>query len=125
FFQAEDGIRGKLVTGVQTCALPICGRLRQALVIAQVAFSLVLLVGAGLFLRTLTNLRGVSPGFPVERLIGFELNPWLNGYTAEQSKDFYQRLTENLRTIPGVQSVGLAAVRILQGSEWDSGLTVE
>src|SRR5207247_7047754 len=39
--------------------------------------------------------------------------------------DFYQRLTENLRTIPGVQSVGLAAVRILQGSEWDSGLTVE
>ncbi len=101
------------------------GGLRQALVIAQVAFSLVLLVGAGLFLRTLTNLRGVSPGFPVERLIGFELNPWLNGYTAEQSKDFYQRLTENLRTIPGVQSVGLAAVRILQGSEWDSGLTVE
>ena len=99
--------------------------LRQTLVIAQVAFSLVLLVGAGLFLRTLTNLRGVSPGFPDERLIGFELNPWLSGYTAEQSKDFYQRLTENLRSIPGVQSVGLAAVRIMDGSEWDSGLTVE
>jgi predicted permease len=100
-------------------------RLRQSLVIAQVAFSVVLLVGAGLFLRTLANLRGVSPGFRAERLVGFELNPWLSGYTAEQSKDFYQRLTENLRSIPGVQSVGLAAVRIMDGSEWDSGLTVE
>lgn len=101
------------------------GGLRQALVIAQVAFSLVLLVGAGLFLRTLTNLRGVNPGFPVERLIGFDLNPWLSGYTSEQTKDFYQRLAENLRTIPGVQSVGLAAERILNGDEWDSELTVE
>jgi predicted permease len=99
--------------------------LRQTLVIAQVAFSLVLLVGAGLFLRTLTNLRRVSPGFRAERLVGFELNPWLSGYTVEQSKNFYQRLTEDLRSIPGVQSVGLAAVRILDGSEWDSGLTVE
>jgi predicted permease len=101
------------------------GGLRRSLVIAQVAFSLVLLVGAGLFLRTLSNLRGVSPGFPAERLIGFELNPWLSGYTVEQCKGFYQRLTENLGSIPGVQSVGLAAVRILGGSEWDSGLTVE
>lgn len=99
--------------------------LRHSLVIAQVAFSVVLLVGAGLFLRTLENLRGVSPGFPAERLIGFELNPWLSGYTVEQSKNFYQRLTENLRSIPGVQSVGLAAVRIMDGSSWDSGLTVE
>ena len=101
------------------------GGMRQTLVIAQVAFSLVLLAGAGLFLRTLTNLRRVSPGFPAERLIGFELNPWRSGYTTEQSKEFYQRLTENLRSIPGVLSVGLAAVRILDGSEWDSGLTVE
>ena len=99
--------------------------LRQSLVIAQVAVSVVLLGGAGLFLRTLANLRGVSPGFQAERLIGFELNPWFGGYTEEQSKGFYQRLTESLRSIPGVQSVGLAAVRIMGGSEWDSGLTVE
>ena len=101
------------------------GGLRRALVIGQVAVSLVLLVGAGLFLRTMQNLRGVSPGFAVERLIGFELNPWLNGYNLEESKLFYERLSENLRAIPGVESVGLAAVRILSGDDWDSGLTVE
>ncbi|HYL62229.1 MAG TPA: ABC transporter permease [Candidatus Methylomirabilis sp.] len=98
---------------------------RRALVMVQVAVSLVLLVGAGVFLRTLANLRSVGPGFPVQRLIGFELNPWLNGYTLEQSKAFYQRLTEDLRTIPGVQSVGLATVRILDGDGWGAGLTVE
>jgi predicted permease len=101
------------------------GGLRQALVVAQVALSLLLLVGAGLFLRTLNNLRGVSPGFPVERLVEFGLNPSLVGYKPEQAKIFYQRLTEKLSSIPGVQSVGLASVRILQGDEWDAGMSVE
>jgi predicted permease len=98
---------------------------RRALVMVQVAVSLVLLVGAGLFLRTLANLRNVNPGFPVARLVGFALNPWLSGYSVEQSKAFYQRLTEELRMIPGVQSVCSATIRILDGNEWDSSLTVE
>ena len=101
------------------------GTWRRCLVMAQVAVSLVLLVGAGLFLRTLANLRNVNPGFPIARLVGFELNPWLSGYSIEQSKAFYQRLTEELRSIPGVQSVGLATTRRLDGDEWDSSLTVE
>ena len=101
------------------------GHGRRALVMVQVAVSLVLLVGAGIFLRTLANLRNIGPGFPVQRLIGFDLNPWLNGYTLEQSKAFYQRLMEDLRTIPGVQSVGLATVRILDGDGWGAGITVE
>ena len=97
----------------------------RALVAVQVAVSLVLLVGAGLFVRTLMNLRSVGPGFPVQRLISFDLNPWLSGYSDEQSKALYQRLTEELRGIPGVQSVGLATVRILEGEGWDAALTVE
>jgi len=50
------------------------GRLRSALVVAQVSLSLLLLIGAGLFLRTLNNLSSMNPGFPVERLVGFQLD---------------------------------------------------
>jgi len=103
------------------------GGLRKALVVAQVSLSLLLLIGAGLFLRTLNNLSSLGPGFPAERLVGFNIDPSLGGYTPERAKIFYQQLTESLSSIPGVQSVALAAMRILggEGDEWDSGMTVE
>jgi predicted permease len=99
--------------------------LRKTLVVAQVALSLLLLVGAGLFLRSLSNLSSLGPGFPVERLVGFRIAPSLGGYTPGRMKIFYQQLTESLSSIPGVQSVGLAAQRILENDEWDSWMTVE
>jgi predicted permease len=101
------------------------GGLRKTLVVAQVALSLLLLIGAGLFLRSLDNLSTLGPGFPADRLVGFNIDPSLNGYTPERAKIFYQQLTAGLNSIPGVKSVGLAAVRILEDNEWDSGLTVE
>jgi predicted permease len=100
-------------------------RLRKALVIAQVTLSLLLLIAAGLFVRSLSNLRNLGPGFPVERLVGFEIDPSLNGYTPERMKVFYPQLLESLRSIPGVQSAGLASQRILEDNEWDSGMSVE
>jgi len=100
-------------------------RLRKALVIAQVTLSLVLLVGAGLFVRSLSNLRNLGPGFPIENLLGFEIDPSMNGYTAARLKVFYPQLLESLRSIPGMQSVGLASQRILEDNEWDSSVTVE
>ncbi len=99
--------------------------MRKLLVVAQVTLSLLLLIGAGLFLRTLTNLRNLGPGFPPERLVGFNLDPSLNGYSAERAKIFYQRLVDDLGSIPGVRSVGLASMRILEDNEWDSSMTVE
>jgi len=98
---------------------------RKVLVGIQVTLSLLLLIGAGLFLRTLTNLRSLGPGFRAERLIGFNLDPSLNGYTAERARFFYKTLTEDLQGIPGVTSVGLASLRILEDNEWDSSVTVE
>jgi len=100
-------------------------KLRKALVASQVMLSLLLLVGAGLFLKSLSNLRNLGPGFPVERLIGVNLNPTLIGYNSARVKLFYQQLTENLRAVPGVQSVGLAAVRILKNNEWDNWVSIE
>jgi predicted permease len=100
-------------------------RLRKALVIAQVTLSLLLLVGAGLFVRSLANLRNLGPGFPIENLLGFKIDPSLNGYTPDRLKVFYPQLLESLRSIPGMQSVGLASQRILEDNEWDSGMSVE
>src|SRR5713226_4893541 len=100
-------------------------RLRKTLVIAQVTLSLLLLVGAGLFVRSLANLRNLGPGFSPERLVGFQIDPSLNGYTPERLKVFYPQLSDALASIPGVQSVGLAAMRILEDNEWDSSMSVE
>lgn len=99
--------------------------LRKSLVVAQVSLSLLLLVGAGLFLRSLRNLSNLGPGFPVQRLIGFNIDPALDGYKPDREKIFLQQLTDSISSLPGVQSVGLAAVRILEDNEWDSSMTVE
>ena len=101
------------------------GRLRSALVVTQVALSLLLLIGAGLFLRSLKNLSNLGTGFPAERLVGFKIDPSLNGYTPQQLNGFYQQLTDSLGAIPGVQSVAVASMRIMENNEWDSGLTAE
>jgi predicted permease len=99
--------------------------LRKTLVAAQVTLSLLLLIGAGLFLRTLNNLRDLGPGFSPERLVGFNIDPSLNGYSVERSKAFYRRLTDELAATPGVNAVSLASMRILEDNEWDSSMTAE
>jgi predicted permease len=101
------------------------GQLRNALVVMQVALSLLLLIGAGLFLRSLKNLSNLGPGFSAERLVGFNIDPSLNGYTPERLNGFYQQLIENLNAIPGVKSAAVASMRIMEDNEWDSGLTAE
>ena len=100
-------------------------RLRKGLVTAQVTLSLLLLIGAGLFIRSLRNLHNLGPGFPQDHLIAFNIDPSLNGYTSERAKLFYRQLTDAVSAIPGVQSTGLASLRILEGNEWDSSVTVE
>ncbi len=99
--------------------------LRKALVAAQVTLSLLLLVGAGLFIRSLHNLTNLGPGFATENLIAFSIDPSLNGYDANKAKVFYRRLTDEIRGVPGVRDVSLASVRILTDNEWDSSVKVE
>jgi predicted permease len=100
-------------------------RLRKGLVAAQVTLSLLLLVGAGLFIRSLRNLRDLGPGFSSENLVAFNIDPSLNGYSSDRTKIFYQELTNVMNAVPGVRSVGLASVRILEENEWDQWVTVE
>lgn len=100
-------------------------RLRKALVTAQVTLSLLLLIGAGLFIRSLRNLRDLGPGFNTENLVSFEVAPSLTGYSPERMKIYYRQLAADLSSIPGVRSVGLASERILENDESDSWLTIE
>ncbi len=86
---------------------------------AQVAVSLVLLMGAGLFLRTLTNLRNVDLGFVPERLIVLNVNPQAAGYKGENAVAITQRVLERMRTIPGVTAASYSENGVLFGR--DSG----
>ncbi len=98
---------------------------RKGLVIAQVTLSLLLLIGAGLFIRSLSNLKELDPGFRTSNLLTFSIDPPQNGYKPERSLDFYRQLTEALNTTPGVEAASLAIVPILEGEEWDNTVTVE
>ena len=69
----------------------------------QVGLSLLLLVGAGLFLRTLINLQRVEPGFNTRNLLLFGVEPGLIGYKDERLAQIYQQLCERLEAVPGVR----------------------
>ena len=99
--------------------------LRKGLVALQVALSFLLLFGAGLFVRSLDNLRTTDTGVQLDNLVTFRLSPALSGYDEAQSVNFYQQLLERLRSGPGVKAVAMAGVAILAGDEWDSTMGVE
>jgi predicted permease len=100
-------------------------RLRKALVIAQVALSLLLLIGAGLFIRSLQNLLAQDPGFKTTNLVTFMVDPSLNGYSPQQTKQFAKRLVERTSSLPGVRVASITSVAILMGGSWSSTMTVE
>lgn len=99
--------------------------LRKSLVVAQVSLSLLLLIGAGLFLETLHNLRILNPGFEIDHLAVFDTNPTMNRYDSQWMRDYYRRLQARLAVIPGVQSTALAVIPVLEDNEWDSWITIE
>jgi len=97
-------------------------RFRRGLVVAQIALSLLLLVGAGLFTRSLMNLRALDPGFQPQRLVTFQVDPSLSGYDPEHSLALLDRLREELSAEPGVRAVSMAREPVMANS--DSGSTV-
>jgi predicted permease len=83
-------------------------RLSRGLIVAQIALSLVLLVGAGLFLRTLRNLHSIDLGFERENVLLVELDPSHSGYTPERMRGLFMGVLERLQAIPGVRSASLS-----------------
>ena len=98
---------------------------RKGLVTAQVALSFLLLFGAGLFVRSLQNLKTTDTGVALDNLVTFQLSPALSGYDDSRAVQFRQELLERLHAAPGVKSAAMAAVPILAGNEWDSSMAVE
>jgi putative ABC transport system permease protein len=96
--------------------------LRRTLAGIQVTLSLLLLVGAGLFVRTLRNLENLGPGFPTDHLLTFKIDPSLSGYSDEETKSFFERLNVNLQTMPGVESVGFSTMPLLKGYAWQNAV---
>ena len=82
--------------------------LQSLLVVTQVALSLVLLAGAGLFVRSLWKLQGIDKGFSGGNVMAFSLNMDFQGYDKARGANFYTAALENLSSVPGIESVTLA-----------------
>jgi len=99
-------------------------RFRKALVIAQVALSLVLLIGAGLFARSLFNLKQIDPGFRSGHLLTFAVQPSLNGYDQARTFSLYDRLHDDIAALPQIRGVALAEIALLAGDVDMNGISV-
>lgn len=100
-------------------------RTGSALVLLQVALSVVVLTGAGLLLRSLENLRHVNAGFDTNNLVLFSVRPSLAGYTAENARRLYENLQSQLAAQPGVDSVSYSSSALLDGSISKEGIHIE
>ncbi len=92
-------------------------RWRRALVVGQVALSVVVLAAAGLFTRSLQRLLQIDPGFEVDNVVTFAVAPELSGYSPERSLDFFERLEERLRALPGVEGAAMLDNGLLANSD--------
>jgi predicted permease len=99
--------------------------LGNALIVAQVGLSVVLLVGASLLVRTLLNLWEVNPGFDTQNLLLFGINPTSLGYKDPQIRNLYQELRARIAVLPGVASVSYSSDALLTGGSWSEGVYVE
>jgi len=97
-------------------------RLSRGLVILQVALSLLLLVGAGLFVRTLRNLQNVQPGFNTKNLLLFGVQPGLIGYKDDNLPQLFKQISERLDAIPGVETATFSRVALLSQSSSSSSV---
>ena len=109
-----------------TAALAKSARLtgRKLLVSAQVAVSLLLLIGAGLFLESLNRLIAMDTGFVRENVLQMSMDPSLAGYDTPRTQSFYRTLLDRTQSIPGVRSVSLSLIGLIADSGWGSGITV-
>jgi len=99
--------------------------LRRVIVTAQIAFTLILVVAAGLFVRTLSGLLAKGPGFDTSSLISFGIKPALNGYSGAEESRLIRRITEGLRDSSSIQASAIARDELLLGGAWSNSLTIQ
>lgn len=100
-------------------------RFRTSLATIQIALSMALLVTAGLFTKSLVNVSRVELGLKPEGLVTFGISPDLNGYKPERARVLFERLEDELSSLPSVTSVTSALVPVIAGDNWGSDVQVE
>jgi predicted permease len=100
-------------------------RFRISLAAAQVALSMVLVVLAGLFTKSLANISNVDPGLVPDGVVMFAISPQRNGYTAPRAAALFERLQDELAALPGVTAVSSSTTPLLSGSERVTSAFVE
>jgi predicted permease len=100
-------------------------RLRKTIVTLQVAFSLILLIGAALFLRTLTGLLAKGPGFDTSSLLSFTIAPTQNGYSDADASRLVRRLDQQVRALPAARSSAAARFAFLNDGAWSNEVTMQ
>ena len=99
--------------------------LRKALVVGQIALALVLLVGAGLFVRTLSNLRAQGPGFDTTNLLTFFVDPARSAYRPPRGERLIRDLLASLRTLPEAEHAASSSATLLGGGSWNTSMTIQ
>ena len=112
----QDGTRGTTGGGVTV---------RRVLIAAEVALSVVLLVGAGLLLRSFAHLRAVDPGIAVAGAVSFKITLPSQRYAGEKVPAFFSDAVTRLRSIPGVQAAGATTRLALEGFSWTGDLFLD
>jgi predicted permease len=100
-------------------------RFRKGLVVSQVVLTTVLLVGAGLFARSLNNLKQLDLGLRADHLVAFSIAPELNGYTPQRTVAFFDQLHQALASQPGVEAVSESVITAFTDTNSSSNITVE
>ena len=100
-------------------------RLRKALVVGQIALAMTLLIGAGVFVRTLGNLRAKGPGFATTNQMMFRIDGSGIGYSPAQATVLTRNVLASVRNLPEVQSAGLSVAELLSGGSWNQQVTIQ
>jgi predicted permease len=98
---------------------------RYTLATAQIGLSMLLLITAGLFVKSLYNVSKVDLGLKADNIIAFGISPQLSGYNDKRSAVLFERLEDELATIPGVTGVTNSLVPLISGSNWGNDVNVE
>lgn len=129
-FPALHSTRADLVSALKSQSGQPSGargaaRFRTALITVQIALSMALLISAGLFVKSLSNVSRVDLGLKIDHVITFGVSPELNGYEPTRSRELFERAEAELAAVPGVTAVTAARVPLLAGDTWNVGVGVQ
>ena len=129
-YPALHSTRPDLVTALkdssgQPSGARSASRFRTSLVTVQIALSMALLVGAGLFAKSLMKVSRIDIGMDTHNVVAFGISPELNGYEPERSLALFIQAEEELAALPGVSGVTAAMIPVLSGSNWGTDVRVE